>query len=47
MQGNTVPIKDGCESIIEAFENPSWIGQLRERWKKIKKLTKAQRLGLV
>lgn len=24
--------------IIEAFENPSWIGQLRERWKEIKLL---------
>ncbi len=24
--------------IIEAFENPTWIGQLRERWKEIKKL---------
>jgi len=24
--------------IIEAFENPNWIGQLKERWKEIKKL---------
>ena len=26
--------------IIEAFENPSWIGQLRERWKEIKKASR-------
>lgn len=52
--GNTVPksednilLKDGFENILQAFENPSWIGVLRTRWKEIKKLIKAQQLGIV
>ena len=40
MQGNPVPIKDGFERIIEAFENVSYMGELRQRWVEIKKLLK-------
>lgn len=40
MQGNPVPIIDGFESIIKAFENVSYIGELRQRWVEIKKLLK-------
>jgi hypothetical protein len=40
MQGNPVPVKDGFERIIEAFENVSYMGVLRQRWVEIKKLLK-------
>ena len=40
MQGNTVPINEGFESIIKAFENVSYMGELRQRWVEIKKLLK-------
>jgi hypothetical protein len=38
MQGNPVPVKDGFEMIIKAFENTSYMGVLRQRWVEIKKL---------
>ncbi|MBI2027976.1 MAG: hypothetical protein HYT07_00055 [Candidatus Levybacteria bacterium] len=40
MQGNPVPIIDGFERIIEAFENVSYMGELRQRWIELKKLLK-------
>lgn len=42
MQGTPVPIMDGFESIIKAFENVSYMGELRQRWVEIKKLLKGE-----
>jgi len=38
MQRTPVPIIDGFEIIIKAFENVSYMGELRQRWVEIKKL---------
>ena len=40
MQGTPIPGIDGFESIIKAFENVSYMGELRQRWVEIKKLLK-------
>lgn len=40
--GNIVPINEGFESIIKAFENVSYMGELRQRWIEIKKLLKGE-----
>lgn len=40
IHGTPVPKTDGFESIIKAFENVSYMGELRQRWVEIKKLLK-------
>lgn len=47
--GNSVPnsegvdlLEDGFANILKAFENVSWMGELRQRWLEIKKLLKGE-----
>jgi hypothetical protein len=39
---NRNTLQDGFDSILRAFENVSYMGELRQRWFEIKKLLKGE-----